>query len=68
VKAYYVFVKDPLLDKFWTVHVLSNKRLVDILSWASMKTFGGSTIGVQEFLEDIPPNFEHGKVVAGMIT
>jgi len=65
LKHYYVYVKDPLEQMFWTVHVASSRGVRDILAFASSRTFGGDAFGYNE-LACMPAGFEVGTVEPGM--
>jgi hypothetical protein len=60
-RFYFVFVKDSLLHKFWTVHAEAN-NLKDAFEYAKMKTYGGDAFGVRDCGCVAPEDFCHGTV------
>ena len=65
LKHYYVYVKDPLEQMFWTVHVATTRGIREILAYASNRTLGGDAFGYNE-LAAKPAEFEVGAVEPGM--
>jgi hypothetical protein len=67
MKFYEVYVRDSIQSQFWSVNVeaADTTKLADVFKYAEARLFGGSAIGMKEFLTQ-PPEFFHGEKTMGM--